>query len=110
MPPGKRLILGCEIPEKKNIIVEEYYYLEENENLLKDYTEDLNPTEKLDMAYILRHLKCTEDLDSIMSRLEKLEIVGEDPTKYWELDQTYYKLEIINPNLTIKTQELKYTN
>lgn len=61
-------------------------------------------------TYLLNLLKNQENLDSLVSRLEKLEIIEENPTKYWERDKVYCKLNIINPNLTIKAQDFKYTN
>ena len=37
-------------------------------------------------------------------------IIGEDPTKYWEKDFVICKLELINPDLVIKTKDIQYGN
>lgn len=75
------------------------------ENLQVDIPTDLIPP-----SYILSLLKSQEDSGTIILRLEKTKILGETPTKYWELDKIYCKLKIINPDLTIKVQDFKYTN
>lgn len=67
------------------------------------------PTDFL-TPFLLNLIKTQEDLDSLLYKLEKLEILEETPTKYWERDQVYCKLNIINSDLTIKSQQLKYTN
>lgn len=68
VPPEKRLILGCESPITDKLKLEEYHYLgdfekNDSEENPKGY---LYPTDRLNFAYILRHLKTTEDLDSII--------------------------------------------
>ena len=50
------------------------------------------------------------EIDTLISKLEKLEIIGENPTKHWEKDKYYYKLEILNLNLKITSQKLDYSN
>lgn len=30
--------------------------------------------------------------------------------KYWKLDKIYYKFDIVNPDMTIRAQKLKYIN
>jgi len=39
-----------------------------------------------------------------------MSIIGEDPTKYWKKDPFICKLEIINPDLIIKTKDIQYGN
>ena len=41
------------------------------------------------------------DIDDIISRLEKEEIIGENPTKYWEHNKIMCKLELKDPNFRI---------
>ena len=40
----------------------------------------------------------------------KTSIIGEDPMKYWERDYIMCKLDIINPDLIIKTKDIQYNN
>lgn len=61
-------------------------------------------------SYLLNLLKTQDDLESLISRLEKLEIIRENPIKYWDRNKVYCKLNIINPDLTIKAQGLRYKN
>ena len=49
------------------------------------------------------------DINQLQSKLEKLKIIGEDPTKYWEYDKTYCKLEILNLEYKIKTTNIEAT-
>lgn len=67
------------------------------DNIIIDILDDLVRT-----TYLLNSLKTRDDLDNLISRFEKLEIIDENPIIYWALDKTYCKLEIINPDLTIK--------
>lgn len=87
-PPGKRLTLGCPIPK------------EEQDELEEDLGEF--PKDQITPSYILSLLKTAGDLDKLISKLEKLEVLGETPIKYWELDKIFCKLDIINPDITIK--------
>ena len=51
-----------------------------------------------------------EEIDKIISKLEKVEILEENPTKFWEKDKIYCKLEILNPNLKISTSKVEASN
>ena len=46
------------------------------------------------------------NIQQIIDGLNKISIIGEDPTKYWEKDLVICKLEIINPDLIIKTKDI----
>ena len=46
------------------------------------------------------------NIQQIIDRLNKISIIGEDPTKYLEKDHVICKLEIINPHLIIKTKDI----
>ena len=50
------------------------------------------------------------DFQQIINGLNKTSIIGEDPIKYWEKDPVMCKLEIINPDLIIKTKDIQYEN
>ena len=85
--------------EKEIEIIKNYEYKR------KEFTKDIqliNPRE------ISKLLLTTDDIDHIISKLEKLEIIGEKPLKYWDKDSIQCKLDIINPDLTIKTGSPKY--
>lgn len=43
-------------------------------------------------------------------KLNKIEIMGDNPIKYWEKDKIFCELEIINPECTIKTANIEATN
>lgn len=73
-----------------------------------DSLSDEIPFDLLKPSYLLNLLKTQDDLESLVSRLEKLEIIGENFTRYWERDKVYYKYDIINSYLTIKEQDLRY--
>lgn len=62
------------------------------------------------ISHKLNLMKTQSDLDSVISRLEKLEILRENLVKYQKLDKIYCKLDIINLDITIKAQDFKYTN
>lgn len=70
-----------------------------------EYTELLQTLEEVDYEipidfiepkYLLTLIRTQNDLNSIIS-------------KYWDRDKVYCKLNIINPDLTIKAQDLRYT-
>lgn len=44
-------------------------------------------------------LLTTDDINKIVSKLEKLEIIGEKILKYWEKNFIYYKLDITNSDI-----------
>lgn len=48
-------------------------------------------------------------MEALVFRLEKLEIISENSIKYWDKDRVYCQLNIINLDIIIKTQDLKYT-
>jgi len=51
-----------------------------------------------------------DNIQQIIDGLNKINIIGEDPTKYWEKDPVICKLEIINSNLIIKSKDIQYGN
>lgn len=62
------------------------------------------------LDYLLTLLRIQEDLNVVISRLEKLEVIEENLIKYWKRDKVYCRLNIINSDLTIKVQDFKYIN
>ena len=40
----------------------------------------------------------------------KTSIIGEDPTKFWDRDPVTCKLNIIKPDLIIKTKDIQFNN
>ena len=48
-----------------------------------------------------------EQIQSLIDRLEKLEIIGENVLRYWEKDKVECILKIKNPDYKIKTAKMK---
>ena len=48
-----------------------------------------------------------EQIQSLIDRLEKLEIMGENILKYWEKDKVQYILKIKNSNYKIKIAKIE---
>ena len=48
-----------------------------------------------------------KQIQSLIDRLEKLEIIGENVLKYWEKDKVECILKIKNPNYKIKTVKIE---
>ena len=51
-----------------------------------------------------------EQIQNIIDRLEKLEIIGENVFKYWEKDKIQCILKIKNPEYKIKTVKIEATD
>jgi len=51
-----------------------------------------------------------DNIQQILDRLNKTSIIGEDPTKFWDRDPITCKLNIINPDLIIKTKDIQFNN
>jgi len=51
-----------------------------------------------------------DNIQQILDRLNKISIIGEDPTKFWDRDLVTCKLNIINPDLIIKTKDIQFNN
>ena len=50
-----------------------------------------------------------EQIQNVVDRLEKLEIIGENVSKYWENDKVQCILKIKNPDYKIKTAKIEAT-
>ena len=50
------------------------------------------------------------EIDDIISRLEKEEIIGENPMKHWERNKIVCKLGVKDPNFIIQNKKIKSTN
>ena len=50
-----------------------------------------------------------EQIQNLVVRLEKLEIIGENVLKYWEKDKVQCILKVKNPNYKIKTVKIEAT-
>lgn len=51
-----------------------------------------------------------QDIENLISKLEKMEILGENVIKYWEKDKILCELKIKNPEYIIKTKNIEATN
>ena len=58
--------------------------------------------------YFMINIK-EEQIQSLIDRLEKLEIIGENVLKYWEKDKVECILKIKNPDYKIKTVKIETT-
>ena len=58
--------------------------------------------------YFMINIK-EEQIQSLIDRLEKLEIIGENVLKYWEKDKVECILKIKNPDYKIKTAKIEAT-
>ena len=58
----------------------------------------------------INKIRTFDNIQQIIDELNKTSIIGEDPTKYWEKDPVICKLEIINPDMIIKTKDIRYEN
>ena len=50
------------------------------------------------------------EIDDIISRLEKEEIIGENPMKHWEHNKIVCKLEVKDLNFRIQNKKIESTN
>jgi len=55
-------------------------------------------------------IKNKKDLEEVISILDKLEIIGERPLKHWEANHITCRLDIINPEYTVRTASIESTN
>ena len=72
--------------------------------------KDINLTDDLvqvsnSINYFIINIK-EEQIESLIDRLEKLEIIGENVLKYWEKDKVQCILKIKNPGYKIKTDKI----
>lgn len=79
--------------------------LDYNEDHFIDYDLDFVSSEKLYTALVT-----DLDIDNLVSKLEKIGIIGEDIIKYWEKDKVFCELKIKNPEYVIKTKNIEPTN
>ena len=75
--------------------------------------KDINLTDDLvqvsnSINYFMINIK-EEQIQSLIDRLEKLEIIGENVLKYWEKDKVQCILKIKNPDYKIKTAKIEAT-
>ena len=75
--------------------------------------KDINLTDDLaqvsnSINYFMINIK-EEQIQSLIDRLEKLEIIGENILKYWEKDKVQCILKIKNPDYKIKTAKIEAT-
>lgn len=77
----------CEVIEKCE------YYVRDLQELNNSYMEINN-----------------DEIRNIIDRLDKSEILGQNPIKHWNKDRPTYKLQIINPDIQIRTAQIKATN
>ena len=50
------------------------------------------------------------EIDDIISRLEKEEIIGDNPMKHLERNKIVCKLEVKDPNFIIQNKKIEFTN
>ena len=101
----------CQCKTKRLIIKENQNILEtiDDENNLTDYEISLQRDTDYNLVRINKTITF-DNIQQIIDRLNKSSIIGEDPTKYWEKDPVICKLNIINPDLIIKTKDIPYSN
>jgi len=78
-------------------------------NNLMDYEISLQRNTDYNLVRINKTITF-DNIQQIIDKLNKSSIIGEDPIKYWEKDPVICKLEIINPDLIIKTKDIPYGN
>ena len=88
----------------KNIIHEEEFEKEEYENI---YLIDLVHMRN-SITYFMINIK-VEQIQNLVDRLEKLEIIGENVLKYWEKDKVECILKIKNLDYKKKTAKIEAT-
>ena len=81
----------------------------DEENNLTDYEISLQKETDYNIVRINKTITF-DNIQQIIDRLNKSSIIGEDPTKYWEKDPIICNLDIINPDLIIKTKDIPYSN
>ncbi|KAL4579631.1 hypothetical protein LXL04_015785 [Taraxacum kok-saghyz] len=88
------------------LLIEEDTEEEEIDNL--DFIE--NDYDFLNTEYVYNTLVTEQDIDNLISKLEKMEIIGENVLKYWENDKVVCELKIKNPEYIIRTKNIEPTN
>ena len=82
------------------------------ENFEEEEYEDMYLTELVhinnSINYFMINIK-EKQIQSLIDRLEKLEIIGENVLKYWEKDKVECILKIKNPDYKIKTTKIEAT-
>ena len=106
---------SCKIKESQNYgridtLDKSYNYYQENilENM-KAETElhyELSVAESDYNSVKINKIITFDNIQKIIDGLNKISIIGEDPTKYWEKETVMSKLEIINLDLIIKTKDI----
>ena len=85
-------------------IIQEDFEEEEYEDIYLTELVHINNSINYFMIYIKE-----EQIQSLIDRLEKLEIIGENVLKYWEKDKVECILKIKNPDYKIKTVKIEAT-
>ena len=85
----------------KNIIQEEFKEEEYEDIYLTDLAHICNS-----INYFMINIK-EEQIQNLIDRLEKLEVIGENVLKYWEKDKVQCMLKIKNPDYKIKTAKIE---
>jgi len=75
-------------------------HIEKSYNLIEINIELYNFKRGLQHIGIIKNQK---DLDEVISILDRLEIIGERPLKHWKANHITCRLDIINPEYTVKT-------
>ena len=85
-------------------IIQEDFEEEEYEDIYLTELVHINNS----INYFMINIK-EEQIQSLIDRLEKLEIIGENVLKYWEKDKVECILKIKNPDYKIKTTKIETT-
>lgn len=99
----------CECRSHKNILEKESNQEQEIEHEI-EYELSLQNIEEDFKICRINKVVTFDNIQQIIDRLNKISIIGEDPTQYWEKDPVICKLDIINPDLIIKTKDIQYGN
>ena len=87
-----------------NILIQEDFEEEEYEDMYLTELVHINNS----INYFMINIK-EEQIQSLIDRLEKLEIIGENVLRYWEKDKVEGILKIKNPYYKIKTTKIEAT-
>ena len=97
----------CECEKEEQCSIRNIIHEEEFEEV--EY-KDINLTNLVHVSnsinYFMINIK-EEQIQNLVARLEKLEIIGENGLKYWEKDKVQHILKIKNPNYKLKIAKIE---
>lgn len=103
-------VCKCKIPGscKKELFESELdfyeFYCQEVKNL--DLEKGEIPKDFISLELLYDQISEERDIQRLLEKLEKIEIIGENVLKYWDKNKILCKLEIINPDYIVKTEPI----